>query len=132
MPAEEKKAAHDALYSHVMSHTGSFWANTFRKSLEQVANSMQSRYKINLPHITEARVPEKYTIARGRRLLLFNYDGTLAPHAANFASEKLDLALVVIIKKLVEDPRNIVYICSGRSKSSLDNLFGEFKGIGLR
>lgn len=35
------------------------------------------------------------------------------------------------VRSLAQDSRNIVYIMSGRTKESLDELFGSIPGIGL-
>lgn len=39
--------------------------------------------------------------------------------------------MIKTVGKLAQDPRNIVYIMSGRTKESLDEVFGSIPGIGL-
>lgn len=39
--------------------------------------------------------------------------------------------MIKTVRQLAQDPRNIVYIMSGRTKDSLDQVFGSIPGIGL-
>jgi len=39
--------------------------------------------------------------------------------------------MIKTVQQLAQDPRNIVYIMSGRTKESLDQVFGSIPGIGL-
>lgn len=67
----------------------------------------------------------------GKRLLMFDYDGTLTPIVndpdAALPTEKLLTAL----HKLAADSRNEVWLISGRSRAFLMKLFGEIQGLGL-
>lgn len=62
---------------------------------------------------------------------LFDYGGTLIPHGKPPGSE--DLASVIdLLTLLSEDPRNSVYVISGRTKIHLDTDLGSIKNLGLR
>lgn len=62
---------------------------------------------------------------------LFDYGGTLIPHGK--PPTPADLKRVVeLLSKLSEDPRNSVYVISGRTKTHLDTDLGSLPNLGLR
>ena len=65
------------------------------------------------------------------RLLLFDYDGTLTPIVENPAAAILSHEALGSIQKLAADPRNGVWIISGRNQSFLEQIFGRSTEIGL-
>lgn len=80
--------------------------------------------------LEEADVLANYSSAR-QRLLLFDYDGTLTPIVQNPAAAILSPEALRSIQKLAADPRNTVWIISGRTKPFLQSLFGHLTDIGL-
>ena len=66
-----------------------------------------------------------------QRLLLFDYDGTLTPIVQNPAAATLAPEALMSIQTLAADPRNAVWIVSGRNQSFLEQMFGDMTEIGL-
>ena len=66
-----------------------------------------------------------------RRLLLFDYDGTLTPIVADPAAAILSPEALQAIQTLAADPRNAVWIISGRDQSFLEQRFGHLIKLGL-
>ena len=78
----------------------------------------------------EADMLAKYPSAK-KRLLLFDYDGTLTPIVENPAAAILSHEALQSIQQLAADPRNHVWIISGRNQSFLDQIFGYSTELGL-
>jgi len=66
----------------------------------------------------------RHYVRAGRRALLLDYDGTLVPFAENPKMARPDHELIELMATLGEDPANDVVIISGRSRSDLENWFG--------
>lgn len=80
--------------------------------------------------LEEANMLATYASTK-QRLLLFDYDGTLTPIVENPAAAILSQEALRSIQTLVADPRNAVWIISGRDQSFLEQLFGHLNEIGL-
>ena len=67
--------------------------------------------------------------------LLLDYDGTLLPYERSLSvrakGKTTNEEMLKIIKRLAADPRNVIYIMSGRTRQSLENIFGSIESIGL-
>lgn len=80
--------------------------------------------------LEEANILATYPSAQ-QRLLLFDYDGTLTPIVENPAAAILTPEALRSIQSLAADPRNAVWIISGRNQSFLEQLFGHLSEVGL-
>ena len=60
-----------------------------------------------------------------KRLLLFDYDGTLRPIAPTPDQAKPSAALLRLLQGLADDPRNTLVIISGRDQATLDTWLGK-------
>lgn len=132
VPPRERELKHSKLYRYVTKHTAAFWAKSFVSELQQIeaAAHQQDHHKLpqTLLRVSVDLVPELRS--RNRRLILLDYEGTLC-HPAGLA----DLAVPTTsikryLQRLSQDPRNSVYIMSGRSKAVLDRWFGDLD-VGL-
>jgi trehalose 6-phosphate synthase/phosphatase len=86
---------------------------------------------IEPPYLDQEFLLERYGKAK-RRLILFDYDGTLSPICKTPEEAKpLDIMLAGL-EKVVRDPLNVVFIISGRDQDCLDNWLGHIPGLGLR
>lgn len=63
----------------------------------------------------------------GRRLLLLDYDGTLVPFSSQPNYPEADKHAKEQLTKLCRDPKNEVYIISGRERHSLSDRFGHLE-----
>ncbi|KAG2213703.1 hypothetical protein INT45_013634, partial [Circinella minor] len=129
MSPEEKQTRHEQLYKHVTSHTAAFWAHSFVTQLvstsEQQSLQPQSAQELNLQETSSA-----YNRAQ-KRLLLFDYDGTLAPIVSVPSDAKPSAAMLEALQKLCNDPKNQVWVISGRDQETLDSWLGDIKNLGL-
>jgi trehalose 6-phosphate synthase/phosphatase len=128
----ERELKHWKLYHYVTKHTAAFWAQSFVGELQQVESAHQ-QLEVNKLQQTVLRIsvdvlPELRN--RNRRLILLDYEGTLC--ASSGLSDLAWPSAVVrrYLQRLSFDPRNSVYILSGRSKYVLDNWFGDLP-VGL-
>ena len=128
MSEEEKLERHAKLYQVVTTHTSHTWAAMLAKMLlEQLGGQNLAR---RTPFIPKGQL-EKHYLSAKKRLFLFDYDGTLAPivrlpHMA-VPSENTLKAL----EELSSDPKNVVYIISGRDQAFLEEHLVHIKGLGM-
>ena len=80
--------------------------------------------------LEEANILATYSSAK-QRLLLFDYDGTLTPIVEDPAAAIISHTVLRSIQKLAADPRNAVWIISGRNQSFLECVFDNSTDIGL-
>jgi len=125
MPQRERELRHSKLYHYVTKHTASFWANSFISQLRKIEGikssqdqrpQLQSMLRVSTDIVNEIR-------SRTRRLFILSYESTLRARAA-----LADLAappdnLLRVLRVLGSDPRNSVYLISGRSREVLDDWF---------
>src|SRR5512138_60725 len=69
-----------------------------------------------------AKIKSDYSQSK-KRLILFDFDGTLVPLASSPDAAKLNKEAETFIRKLVEDDRNRVVIVSGRERAFLEDQF---------
>ncbi|CAO3632902.1 unnamed protein product [Mucor fragilis] len=128
MSEEEKQARHMQMLAHVKTHTASFWAQSFVKVLqESIATSEQSSYT---PILDKERLLTFYHGSK-KRLLCFDYDGTLSAVKKTPGSRAPTPAMLKALQTLCSDPRNQVWVISGRDEATLDKWLGQVKGLGL-
>ncbi|KAI9357742.1 glycosyltransferase family 20-domain-containing protein [Pilaira anomala] len=128
MSEEEKISRHMQMLAHVKTHTASFWAKSFVKVLEKsIAASEQSSYTPLLeiePLLNNYRQTKK-------RLLCFDYDGTLSEVRRFPGSSAPKSSMISALQLLCDDPNNAVWVVSGRDEATLDKWLGHVRGIGL-
>ncbi|OAQ30508.1 glycosyltransferase family 20 protein [Linnemannia elongata AG-77] len=134
MKDDEKAVRWNELRKHVSTNTAQFWATDFVSELIKVHGDVQRRYSIHIPLLNMQVVIPEFRAAK-RRLLLLDYDGTLLPYerplSVRAKGKTTNEEMLKIIKQLAADPRNAVYIMSGRTRQSLENIFGSIDSIGL-
>ncbi|ORX62032.1 hypothetical protein DM01DRAFT_1379888 [Hesseltinella vesiculosa] len=128
MPGEEKASRHAQLMAHVKKYTASFWAHSFVKTLIHThALSEQTSYT---PLLKLDYLMKKYTIAK-KRLLCFDYDGTLTPICQSPSAALPPKDMLEALTTLCNDPKNVVWVISGRDEHALDTWLGHIPGLGL-
>ncbi|KAG0165723.1 threalose-6-phosphate phosphatase [Apophysomyces sp. BC1034] len=126
MSEEEKRTRQMQLLSHVKSHTASFWAHSFIKML---VHTIPDQYKLTALLDTEELLC-KYKSAE-KRLLCFDYDGTLTPiRKTPHTAVPLPQTLTAL-ETLCSDPKNEVWVISGRDEATLDGWLGHIYNLGL-
>lgn len=128
MSDEKKMVQHQSLYKHVTSHNVQAWTRSYMRRLLTVLTSNNS--VVATPLLDKATMLGQYRKAN-KRLFMFDYDGTLTPIVkdplAALPSERLLRAMTA----LAEDPKNNVWVISGRDQEFLEEHLGHIKGLGF-
>lgn len=123
MPQEERLRRNQLMQTRLSRYTVGRWANDFIQSLKQVKAEQDN---LSTKHFTDTMQYEviQDLVAANNRLILLDYDGTLAPFAKLPDQAKPDKKLVKLLDSLCCDPKNNIVIISGRDKETLDEWIG--------
>lgn len=129
MSPEEKAKRHDKMYKVVNLHTSHSWAaNLVKMLLKQMGQeNVMAR---QTPFMEKDGLEERYLKAK-KRLFLFDYDGTLTPIVKTPSMAVPSEATLEALERLCTDPKNLVYIISGRDGDFLTQHLGHIKGLGM-
>lgn len=128
MPEEEKETRHAELYSSIVGHTSHTWAATILQQLLENIGSDNAAHQT--PALDLPRMATTYKKAK-KRLMLFDYDGTLTP-IVKVPSQAIPTDRCrSAITQLAADPDNVVYLISGRDGDFLDEHWSMVKNLGL-
>ncbi|KAM0789442.1 hypothetical protein ACM66B_000265 [Microbotryomycetes sp. NB124-2] len=128
MPMEEREQRHARLHQVVTTQTAAVWAHTnILKLLESLQGEQASQ---DTPPLEIDNIVNRYTSAK-RRLLLFDYDGTLTPIVKDPSAAVPSESLLKSLPILAADPRNVVYIISGRDGAFLEEHLGHIDNLGM-
>lgn len=127
MSDEDKSLLETKLYDRVTSNTVQSWTSKFITHLiAHVDKSHQTHY---IPALNRPLLLNNYKNSE-RRLFLFDYDGTLTPIVKDPAAAIPSSRLNHILDTLAADPKNQIWIISGRDQAFLDKWLGA-KNVGL-
>ncbi|KAJ9667884.1 threalose-6-phosphate phosphatase [Coniosporium apollinis] len=128
MSGEERRTAHEKMYKHVVTNNVQNWTNNFlRRLLTNLASFDQS---FATPALDRAKLLAQYRRS-SRRLFMFDYDGTLTPIVKDPQAAIPSDRVIRTLKALASDPRNEVWIISGRDQAFLDEWMGHIPELGL-
>jgi trehalose 6-phosphate synthase/phosphatase len=124
MPVEEQMMRNESMQKRLQEYDVMRWAEDF---LSQLQIRKLKQEKLQVKEITpslELQIFNHYSSSK-KRLLLLDYDGTLAPlarlpHLAFPPEELLNL-----LQSLAEDPKNEIVLVSGRPIAVLEKWFGD-------
>lgn len=124
-PPKELRSRARKMQDRISTFTVHDWAGTFMKSLQQSPGVRQGSH-FTRP-LTRQRVADILSAyQRGTaRLLLFDYDGVLAPFRSKPADAAPSLQLLTWLAGLAGKPGNHLAIISGRPTTDLDEWFGD-------
>ncbi|XP_022749451.1 probable alpha,alpha-trehalose-phosphate synthase [UDP-forming] 11 isoform X2 [Durio zibethinus] len=143
LPATEKHLRHEKHYKYISSHDVAYWARSFDQDLERACRDhYHKRYwriGLGLAFRLVALEPnfrkllgEALNSAYKRtnsRLILLDYDGTMMPPTSvnNGPSHEV----ISVVNRLCDDPKNIVFIVSGRDRDTLSKWFFSCQKLGI-
>ncbi|RVD89325.1 uncharacterized protein DFL_000338 [Arthrobotrys flagrans] len=128
LPAETKEELHSKLYEHVSTNNIQNWTNTFLKGLlTNLASHDQSQAT---PPLDRQALLDQYNKST-RRLFMFDYDGTLTPIVKDPQAAIPTDKIIRTIKTLASDPKNNVWIVSGRDQAFLEQWMGDIAELGF-
>ncbi|EXC16039.1 putative alpha,alpha-trehalose-phosphate synthase [UDP-forming] 9 [Morus notabilis] len=143
MPNLEKQLRHEKHYRYISSHDVAYWARSFFQDLERACKDHYSKRcwgigfglgfrilslspsfrKLSIEHILS-------TYRRtSRRAIFLDYDGTVVPQAS--ISKVPSPEVISVLNNLCSDPKNTVFIVSGRGKNSLGDWFSQCEKLGI-
>lgn len=118
---EEKFALEGKLWPEVP--TIQDWTDKFLTTLKGMTDNSSSVDRKITPALNRPILLENYKQAE-RRLFLFDYDGTLTPIVEDPSAAIPSARLLSILKKLAADPKNQIWIISGRDQKFLNKWLG--------
>ncbi|KAL0443806.1 UNVERIFIED_CONTAM: putative alpha,alpha-trehalose-phosphate synthase [UDP-forming] 7 [Sesamum latifolium] len=143
MADTEKELRHEKHYRYVSTHDVAFWSRSFLQDMERTcADHFRKRcWGIGLgfgfrvvaldPNFRKLSIDDivaAYTRAKSRAILL-DYDGTLMPQ--NLIIKTPSAQVLSLLNRLCADPKNLVFMVSGRGRDSLSRWFLPCKKLGL-
>ncbi|EJC97623.1 trehalose-6-phosphate phosphatase [Fomitiporia mediterranea MF3/22] len=128
MSDDDKISRHSKLYKSVTTHTSHTWAALLVRHLLQQIGTEHTAH--STPFLSRERLNEAYAKAN-RRLFLFDYDGTLTPIVKTPSMAVPSGETLEALEKLSADPKNVVYIISGRDGEFLETHLGHLKKLGM-
>lgn len=128
MPDDERLARQTALYNYVTTHNVQSWTHAFlRRILDNLAAHDHGQLT---PTLDRVAMLKTYRNAN-RRLMMFDYDGTLTPIVREPSAAIPTDKVLRTLKKLAADKRNQIWIVSGRDQAFLEEWLGDIKELGL-
>jgi len=143
MPEAEAQLRHEKHYRYVSTHDVGYWAQSFTHDLERSCRDHIRRRcysigfgfgfrvvaldpsfrKLSIDHIVSAYKRTKC------RAILLDYDGTVMPQTS--INKTPGPEVISILNSLCNDPRNIVFIVSGRGRQTLSQWFSSCEILGI-
>ncbi|KAI9673739.1 MAG: threalose-6-phosphate phosphatase [Trizodia sp. TS-e1964] len=93
-------------------------------------NNVPPEQPVTRPPLDKSLMVAQYRQAK-KRLFMFDYDGTLTPIVRDPAAAIPTDSVIQTIKSLASDPRNAVWIISGRDQDFLNKWMGDISELGL-
>ncbi|XP_022889131.1 probable alpha,alpha-trehalose-phosphate synthase [UDP-forming] 11 [Olea europaea var. sylvestris] len=143
MQDSEKELCHQKHYKYVTSHDVAYWARSFDQDLERACSEhylkrcwgmgygLKSRVVAlgpNFRKLSVENIVSAYNVTNSR-LILLDYDGTMMPQDRVDKTPKEEV--ISVLNNLCNDPKNLVFIVSGRGKDSLGKWFSPCERLGL-
>jgi trehalose 6-phosphate synthase/phosphatase len=123
MPEDEQQQRMSAMQALVRQYNVFAWTKLF---MARLAYSKMKQHTLDTemlkPVVVEQLLTEFH--AAPSRLLLLDYDGTLAPFHSNPQRAQPDQELLLLLRALTDNPQNRVVIISGRDRATLQEWLG--------
>lgn len=131
MPPEERASHCRSAARFVNSNTIQHWVSSFLHSLLRTINLLD--IYLPTPLLTVDRLLGAFSApTTHRRLLLLDYDGTLTPIRQTPSAAIPSAEVLRSLRLLTSDPKNYVYIISGRDQRTLEEWLGAIPRLGMR
>jgi len=123
MPSEEQTQRMAIMQKRIKEYDVKRWANDFMESLLEAQLANEERGGKPLEGDPRKNLIETYASARNR-LLLLDYDGTLAPLVAKPEMAAPPDDVIKLLGELAAVPQNKVVVISGRDHQTLEDWLG--------
>jgi trehalose 6-phosphate synthase/phosphatase len=125
MEEAERQTRLNPMRARVQRNNVFAWAERFLERLAAAATPPEV-----IPPINFSELQAAYQKA-ARRILIFDYDGTLVPITDDPAWSKPSSELIRNLTRLASDPRNVVAVLSGRRSADMDHWLGNIENLYL-
>lgn len=125
MPRRELKKRLRNMQKQIASNTINTWASTFVTALQTPVPGTKNRTQ-TLKGMALSKLLSSYQVSQ-KRLLFFDYDGSLVPFSVNFESAAPPASVLELLTELAAKKGNEVVIISGRKAADLEAWFGKTK-----
>ncbi|KAG5228675.1 alpha,alpha-trehalose-phosphate synthase [Salix suchowensis] len=143
VPEPEKQMRHEKHHKYVSTHDVAYWAHSFLQDLERSCRDHVKKRcwgigfglgfrvialdpnfkKLSVEHIVSA-----YKRTKNRAILL-DYDGTMMLPGS--ISRTPNMETVGVLNSLCTDPKNVVFLVSGRDRETLTEWFSSCEKLGI-
>ncbi|XP_011028148.1 PREDICTED: alpha,alpha-trehalose-phosphate synthase [UDP-forming] 5-like isoform X2 [Populus euphratica] len=143
VPEPEKQMRHEKHHRYVSTHDVAYWAHSFLQDLERACRDHVRRRcwgigfglgfrvialdpnfrKLSVEHIVSA-----YKRTKNRAILL-DYDGTMILPSS--ISRTPNMEAVGVLNSLCTDPKNVVFLVSGKDRKTLTEWFSSCEKLGI-
>jgi trehalose 6-phosphate synthase/phosphatase len=127
MPIEEQQKRNAVLQQRLRRYNVIRWVHDFLHELIAAAQT-QERFAARLLSPTEKQKLVQAFTRSARRLLLFDYDGTLTPLVRKPSLAAPSAELLRLLAQLADHPANSLVLISGRDRDTLTQWFGQLTG----
>ncbi|OIW05979.1 hypothetical protein TanjilG_11666 [Lupinus angustifolius] len=143
MSEGEKQLRHEKHYRYVSTHDVAYWSRSFLQDMERACTDLLRKrcwgiglsfgFRVvaldpNFKKLSIDTMVTAYMRARSRAILL-DYDGTVMPQ--NSINKSPSKEVISLLKTLCADPKNVVFIVSGRGRGSLSDWFTPCRKLGI-
>ncbi|ORX94443.1 hypothetical protein K493DRAFT_221227 [Basidiobolus meristosporus CBS 931.73] len=128
MSKEDRSLKHEQLYNYIVSHPSKAWAKHFIDDLKN--RSLSKDDSLPTPILDTQALVKQYNSAK-KRLLLFDYDGTLTPIRETPGAAVPPQETIEGLTQLASNPNNVVWVISGRDQEFLDQWLGQIPNLGF-
>jgi trehalose 6-phosphate synthase/phosphatase len=128
MPTPAQAATQEGLYRHITTHNVQAWIAGFVRRVCTVLGDWNTTHAT--PLLDRSLLLARYRAAR-RRLFMLDYDGTLTPIVSEPSAAVPSERIIGALRSLAEDPRNAVWIISGRDQEFLNQHLGHIARLGF-
>ncbi|KAF1824203.1 glycosyltransferase family 20 protein [Dissoconium aciculare CBS 342.82] len=131
LTAAEREARWHRLYELVMHQTGTHWSQVLQRTLDIVYQEHHQRASVAVPRLDVPNLVRQFSKSE-QRFFVVDYDGTLMPHRSSSGFQPgSPRRMLEVLFGLLVDPRNIVYIMSGRTPQQMESAFSTLPELGL-
>uniref|UniRef100_A0ACD5YXK7 Uncharacterized protein n=1 Tax=Avena sativa TaxID=4498 RepID=A0ACD5YXK7_AVESA len=143
MSEGEQRLRHEKHYKYVSTHDVAYWARSFDSDLQRACKDHFSRrhwgigfgmsFKVVALGPNFRRLSVEHIVPSFRktdnRLILLDYDGTVMPESSIDKAPSSEV--ISVLNRLCEDPKNRVFIVSGRGEDELSKWFAPCEKLGI-
>ncbi|GMN09241.1 bifunctional alpha,alpha-trehalose-phosphate synthase (UDP-forming)/trehalose-phosphatase [Croceitalea sp. MTPC9] len=122
MPEEEQVSRNTFLQKRLERYNVEVWANEFMRSLKEQSEGKSTLVSKKLTNPVLEKVMKDYQSAK-KRLLFFDYDGTLAAFHKDPQKASPDVELYALLDKLHKQEGTTLFLISGRDKETFSRWF---------